>query len=158
MIQVPSTVPTWRVQRGLAAAAIAALLLEAVGAGSSRDCMPSFSLNILAGQIILFTVFGAPALAVVGAVAFICAAVPSLVSVRSWLAVASGLVATVAIVLATQLQGLWALPFGGMFVGLVVRSTERYGRWWFPIGIVLALLIAAVIFAFGHYGQNNCSP
>ena len=99
MIQSPNVEQTWRVGRGLAAAAIAILLLEAVAAGSSRSCMPSFNLNILAGQIILSTVFGAPAFAIVGIAAFICAAAPSLISPRSWLAVAGALVAAAALVL-----------------------------------------------------------
>jgi hypothetical protein len=119
--------------------------------------MPSFNLNILAAQIALFTIFGAPAVALVGGAAFFAAAVPSLVG-TSGLALTGGLIATSALIIATPLQDIWIVPFGGVLVGLCIRASQRYHRWWFPIAIVVALCIASTIFAFGHYGQDNCYP
>lgn len=158
MTRSPSVSPDWRTKRGLVAAVMGALLLEAATAGGSRDCMPSFYLNILAGQAILFTVFGAPAIAIVGISAFIAAAIPSLISTPFRLATAGVVIAIAAVILATHVGELLALPLGGVLVGLCVRATERYSRWWFPVTIVLELCIASAIFAFGHYGRNNCYP
>jgi hypothetical protein len=120
--------------------------------------MPAFSLNIIAGQLVLSTLLGAPVFGLIAIAAFIAAAVPVFVRTRSWLTLAAGLLASMAIILATPLQSLWALPFGGVLVGLCIRATERYHRLWFPVAIGLALCIAGTAFAFGHYGQDNCYP
>jgi hypothetical protein len=148
----------WRVARGLIAAAICMLLFAAVVAGVSRQCMPSFNLNILAGQVIIFTVLGAPVIALVAIAAYIVAAAPSFRTVRSRIALGGVLVAIAAIILATPWHDIWALPFGGMLVGLCIRGTERFHRAWFPVAVILALCTAGTLFAFGHYGQNNCYP
>jgi hypothetical protein len=153
-----SAITGWRAARGLIAAAICVLLFEGVIAGLSRQCMPSFNLNILAGQVIIATLLGAPVIALVMTAAYIVAAAPSFHTVRSWLALVGVLVAIAAIILATPWHDTWALPFGGMLVGLCIRSTERFRRAWFPVAIILALFIAATLFASGHYGQNNCYP
>jgi hypothetical protein len=120
--------------------------------------MPSFSLNILAGQMVIATLLGTPAIALVAIAAFVVAAAPSFHSVRSRLTLAGILVASAAIILATPWHDIWALPFGGTLVGLGIRSTERFYRVWFPVAVILMLCIAGTLFAFGHYGEDNCYP
>jgi len=87
--------------------------------------MPAFDLNILAGQVILTTFFGAPAVALVAIAAFIVAAAPSFHSIRSRLALGGALPAVAAVILSTPWHDIWALPFGGMLVGLCIRTATR---------------------------------
>jgi hypothetical protein len=152
----PSAHAGWRVSRGLLTAAFCVLIFEGIIAGLSRQCMPSFSLNILAGQLIIATLLGAPVIALVAITAYFVTAAPSFYTIRSRLALAGVLVAIAAIILATPWHDIWAAPFGGVLVGLGTRSTERFRRAWLPVAVVLALCIAGTLFALGHYGQDNC--
>jgi O-antigen ligase len=72
---------------------------------------------------------------------------------------------TLALVLVAAMRAgsLGALIAGGLLtagvlIGFWVREFEELRRFWSPVGILLAFLAGAVVFLFGHYGQNNCWP
>ena len=123
--------------------------------------MQSFDLNIVAGQIVLATVFGAPIIALIAGTAFVIAALPATSRVRLTLPVAGAVVAAGAIILAICSGPSWSvLPpvFLAVLIGLGVRSSEGFQRLRLPFGILLALIITSALFAFGHYGLDNCYP
>lgn len=71
--------------------------------------MPSFSLNTMAGQMLITTLLGAPAVALAAVAAYIVAAAPSFRTLRSRLTLAGVLVAIAAIILATPWHDIWSL-------------------------------------------------
>jgi hypothetical protein len=130
--------------------------------------MPAFSLAILSGQMVLLNLFGAPEIMglTAGIPAFFIAASPAGLDFRRYRlqVVFVGLVAlaiTLVVLARTGLTGF--LLFAGIVVagavlGIAVRELEAVRRFWLPLGIASALLVGAVVFSFGHYGQNNCWP
>jgi hypothetical protein len=124
--------------------------------------MPSFNLNILFGQIILYNIFGGPIIALAAAIpAFIGAAVSPTLKVGLPLIFVAVASAAVALTLTNLVNANWVIaPFiaGGLIIGLGVRFTEKFRRFQLSGGILLALIIAIAIFSFGHYGLDNCYP
>jgi len=160
--------PRWQVKHGLMAMAVCVLCAEGVVAGSDRSCMPSFDLGILAGQMLMLNMFGAPEIwgIVAGIPAFVIAAYPETINFRRrWLPLVFAVLAAGAICLVALGHSGWLglLFVGGTLgvgalIGFWIRASEKFRRFWFPIGILLALLAGGIIFSFGHYGQNNCWP
>lgn len=165
---VSGAMPRWRVKHGLIAIAICVLCAEGVCAGLDRPCMPSFDLGILAGQMLLLNIFFAPELAglLAGVPAFVIAASPFELGPRTqWLSMALLAVAGVSLGVTATVHSTWStLPLLGVvvgygaLVGFGVRRLHEIRRLWLPFGILLALTVGSVIFAFGHYGHNNCWP
>ncbi|MGA8575790.1 MAG: hypothetical protein WB609_08950 [Candidatus Cybelea sp.] len=130
--------------------------------------MLSFNLGILAGQLLVLNMFGAPEIMgmVAGIPAFLIAAFPDNVNLRrDGLFLAFTLLAIVAIALVAAMRAGWqgfllfvALIGAGSLLGFWTRALEEFRQFWLPIGILLALSVAGVIFLYGHYGQNNCWP
>ena len=83
-------------------------------------------------------------------------AVSAVISGLAWsvheprLGLMSGIVAVASVVL--------PLVFLAVLIGLGVRSSEGFQHLRLPFGILLALIITSALFAFGHYGQDNCYP
>ena len=155
----------WNIKNGLIAVAACFIVAEGVLAGFDRQCMPSFNLGILGGQMLLFNTFLVPeAMIVLGIPAFLIAASPTLgVFHRAWLrpAPAFGVFAVLCVILTLTRDSSWpglAWCAGCAFVGGAVRLYPMVRRFWFPLALIGALVVGAVIFAPGHYGQNNCWP
>jgi hypothetical protein len=124
--------------------------------------MPSFNLSILLGQIILYNVFGALIIALAAAMpAFVAATVRPHLKVGLplvFVAIATIAVALTATNLAKANWPIALLVAGGTIIGLGVRLTEKFRRFWLSGGVLLALIIAVAIFCSGHYGLDNCYP
>jgi hypothetical protein len=130
--------------------------------------MPLFSVGILAGQLLLLNLFGVPEILgiVAGIPAFLIAASPDHLDLRRhWLTLGFSLLGVAAIVLVGAMRAgmlgslvLGSLIAAGALIGFWTRALEEFRRFWLPIGILLALLVGSIVFAFGHYGQNNCWP
>lgn len=141
---------------------------EAAVAGSDRSCMPSFNLGILAGQMLLLNMFGAPEiLGLVGGTAgFLVAAAPEYLDLRRNKLVLgfAALNMIVVFIIADMRAGLVGfllfvgLVVAGALIGYCIRKLEEARRFWLPTAILLALTIGVMIFSFGHYGQNDCWP
>jgi len=130
--------------------------------------MPSFDLVILFWQLALFNVLGGcVAMFAAGLPAFAVASAPEHLDYR---ARAIGL-SLVGILMLGGLVLWWvdhaAWPALRAAIGIVAfstligfgaRASVEVRRVWLPIGVVMALALGAIIFATGHYGQNNCWP
>ena len=137
-------------------------------AGLGRPCMPSFSLSILAGQLLLLNTFGVPEILglVAGAAGFLIAASPDHLDLRRNRPVIGFVVLTTVVVsLVAVMRGgslgllmFVALLAVGVLIGFCIRTLKGVRRFWFPAGIFLAFVIGFVVFSLGHYGQNNCWP
>jgi len=55
-------------------------------------------------------------------------------------------------------SALGGLLAAGALIGFWVRAIDEFRRFWVASGLLLALLAGGILFAFGHYGQNNCWP
>lgn len=164
---ISGAAPRWRLKQGFIAVAICILCAEGAVAGLDRSCMPSFDMDILLGQMLLLNMLFAPEIMgiVAGIPAFIIAAAPGAFDLRRrWLPLAFGALGALAF-LAVALRSGWSLLlFGGgllgagALIGFCERTIAAFRRFWFPLGVLLALAIGGVVFMFGHYGQNNCWP
>ena len=163
----PDNPKAWQWKHGWIAFAICVLGAEGLIVGASRSCMPSFDLGILLGQLLLFNVLGSPILfGVFGGSAFVVAASPQPISLpQKWPGLIFLAIGLIAVILALDFRsatGTIAAAIGllgsGVLVGLLVRRIEWVRRFWLPTGIVIAVAVASLVWAFGHYGQNNCWP
>jgi hypothetical protein len=166
---VGTAAANWRPTNGLKALVICILGAEGVIAGLGRDCMPSFNLGILGGQLLLMNMFGVPEImgVVAGIPAFLIAAYPPNVGLRRYAPTLSFtvLVALVVALVGAMRSGFWGFLFAvgliaaGAVIGIWTRALLAEFRWiWLLAGILLALAAGSVVFSFGHYGQNNCWP
>jgi hypothetical protein len=158
----------WQTKDGWLAVLTFLFFVEAIFAGNDRSCMPSFSLRILAGQLLLYNVLGVPEIAtlVAGIPAFFFAACPApRVILRRPLV--WGLACVTVIALYAVLSGngtgdairmIFAAVASGVAIGLGVRYLRRIRVWVLPMAFVAACLLGAIIFSFGQYGQANCWP
>lgn len=156
----------WQVKRGFIALAICVLCAEGVFAGADRPCMSAFDPSILLQQMILFNLFLVPEIlgCIAGIVAFVIAAIPIAMK-PVWLVSASIVLAALAAVHGVAPTPAWSAQsaiiealMAGAVAGLSVRVVPKALRFWLPLGALVALALGAMVFAFGHYGQNNCWP
>jgi hypothetical protein len=138
------------------------LFVLAIFGGTTRPCMPSFSLSILEGQLLQASIFGAFEILalIVGFPAFLLASAPSHLTnlQRGWIT-AGCAVPVILIGIASLLGGspfFGLTPFMGVGLGYLIRARPRFWPYVLVASFPAALLLGAAIFALLPYGQSNC--
>jgi hypothetical protein len=154
----------WELKRGFAAFLVALFCVIGLSAGASRQCTSSFDPMMALTVLVINSIDGILEIMamIVGVPAFLVASIPIGVSGTKRGLILGMLIVVMGVLALLAIPGLYradaALVFGGVMIGLVLRNTENFRRFWPLGGTLLGLVLAVIVFATSRYSSGACVP